>query len=138
MSDISSEDRRAIIVMRWMARIVSIPWAYCALGLVWFVAGVGLEEGMPLALNITIVFTAGLLTVGTVILAGVWGIEWFGGTMLLADGGLILLWVLVTPQLPGGALILMIPPVLSGVLFLECHRRSKVGGEEPAAAAEIR
>ena len=58
MSDSSSKDRRPIAVMRWIARFVSIPWAYCALGLVWFVAGVGLEEGMPLALNITIVFMA--------------------------------------------------------------------------------
>jgi len=127
MSDISSEDKRPIIVMRWIARVISIPWAYAALGLVWFVAGVGLEEGMPLALNITIVFTAFLLTLGAAILAGVWGMEAFGGKVLLADGALILLWVLVTPQLPGAALILMVPPVLSGVLFLECQRRSRAG-----------
>ena len=106
MSNISSEDRRAIIVMRWIARLVSIPWAYCALGLVWFVAGVASEEWMPLALNITIVFTAFWLTLGAAVLAGVWGMESFGGKVLLADGVLILLWVLVTPQLPGGAFIL--------------------------------
>ena len=131
MSNISSEDRRAIIVMRWIARLVSIPWAYCALGLVWFVAGVASEEWMPLALNITIVFTAFWLTLGAAVLAGVWGMESFGGKVLLADGVLILLWVLVTPQLPGGAFILMIPPVLSGALFLECHRRKKAGGSGP-------
>jgi len=134
MSDISSKDKRPIVVMRWIARFVSIPWAYCALALVWFVAGVGLEEGMPLALNITIVFTAFLLTLGAAILAGVWGMEAFGGKVLLVDGGLILVWVLVTPQLPPAALILMVPPVLSGVLFLECHRGSKVGGAEPVQA----
>ena len=128
MTDISSQDKRPILAMRWIARLVSIPWAYCALGLVWFVAGVGLEEGMPLALNIGIVFTAFLLTLGAAILAGVWGMEAFGGKVLLADGALILVWVLVTPQLPGAALILMVPPVLSGVLFLECHRRSRAGG----------
>jgi len=135
MSNISSKDKRAIIAMRWIARLVSIPWAYVALGLVWFVAGVGLEEGIPLALNITIVFTAFWLTLGAAILAGVWGMESFGGKVLLADGGLIMVWVLATPQLPGEALILMAPPVLSGALFLECHRRSKVGGKEPFHSA---
>jgi hypothetical protein len=138
MSDISSKDKRLIAVMRWIARLVSIPWAYCALGLVWFVAGVGLEEGMPLALNITIVFIASLLTLGAAILAGVWGMESLGGKVLLGDGGLILVWVLVTPQLPGAAIILMIPPILSGALFLECHRRSKMGATESAPSAENR
>ena len=130
MSNISSEDRRAIIVMRWIARLVSIPWAYAALGLVWFVAGEASEGWMPLALNITIVFTAFLLTLGAVILAGVWGMEAFGGKVLLADAGLLLVWVLVSPLGPE-ALILMIPPVLSGALFLECHRRSRVRGAGP-------
>ena len=128
MSNISSEDRRAMIVMRWTARLVAILWAYAALGLVWFVAGVGLEEGMPLALNIIIVFTAFLLTLGPAILAGVWGMEGLGGKALLAVGGIIFVWVLVTPQLGGPAVLLAIPPVLSGVLFLECHRRSSGGG----------
>ena len=134
MSDISYGDKWPIIVMRWIARLVSIPWAYCALGLVWFVAGVASEEWMPLALNITIVFTAFLLTLGAAILAGVWGVEAFGGKVLLADGALILVWVLVTPQLPGAAIILIVPPVLSGVLFLECHRRSGAEGAKPVQA----
>lgn len=133
MANMSPEDRRAITVMRWIARLVAIPWAYCALGLAWFIAGYGLEEGKlsPMAVRI-IVFIVFLLTLGAAIIAGVWGMEAFGGKVLLVDGGLILVWVLVTPQLPGAALILMILPVLSGALFLECHRRSKVGGAEHA------
>lgn len=86
---------------------------------------------MPLALKITIVFTAFFLTLGATILARVWGMEGFGGKMLLADGGLILVWVLVIPQLPEAAVIFAMPPVLSGALFLESRRRSKAGGAEP-------
>ena len=131
MSDISSKGKRPIIVMRWIARLVSILWAYCALAFVWFVAGVALEEWMPLALNITIVFTAFWLTLGAAILAGVWGMEALGGKVLLADGALILVWFMAVPQLPGGLLpILFVPPLLAGALFLECHRRSRVRGAQ--------
>lgn len=129
MSNISSEDRRAIIVMRWIARLVSIPWAYAALALAWFVAGVALEEWMPLALNIVIVFTAFLLTLGVAILAGVWGMEAFGGRVLLADCVLMIVCFMASPHSPWELFpIVFLPPLLAGVLFLECHRRSKVGG----------
>ena len=131
MSDISSLDRRQIIVMRWIARLISIPWAYAALGLAWFVAGVALEEWMPLALNIVIVFTAFLLTLGVAILAGVWGMEAFGGRVLLADCVLMIVCFMASPHSPWELFpIVFLPPLLAGVLFLECHRRSKVGEAE--------
>jgi len=131
MSNINSKNKYQIILMRWIARLVSIPWAYCALGLVWFVAGVGLEEGMPLALNITIVFIAFLLTLGATIIAGVWSMEVFGGTVLLVDSLLIFIWFGVTPQLPGVLFFILIsPPLLAGLLFIASSRLSKKSQEQ--------
>ena len=112
--------------MRWVARIISIVWAYFALGLVWFVAGNGYEEGMSLGLYITIVFIAFLLSVGAAIIAGVWGMEVLGGTVLLADFVLIMICFAVSPRLPAGLLfILILPPLSAGALFLACHNLSK-------------
>ena len=137
MSNISSKNKWLFFLMRWVARFLSIPWAYGALGVVWFIAGVGLEEGMPLALNIIIVFTAFLLTLGAAILAGVWGAEAFGGTVLLADSALIIICFMASPHMrPSLAEFLtpsalpfnfvpVLPPLIAGVLFIACHRISK-------------
>jgi hypothetical protein len=125
MPNQTSPAERQVGVLRWVARFVSIPWALCALAIVWFVAGTGHEEGMPLALYVLIVFIAFLLTVGAAIMAGVWGKEALGGKVLLVDGGLILLCSIVAPQLPGLFTALFVPPLLAGVLFLECDRRSR-------------
>ena len=126
MSNISSENKKQIMLMRWTARLVSIPWAYCALGLAWFVAGNGYEEGMSLGLYITIVFIAFVLSVGATIIAAVWGMEVLGGTILLADFVLIMICFAVSPQLPAGLLfILLLPPLSAGALFLACHSISK-------------
>lgn len=131
MSNINSKDKRQIMLMRWIARLISIPWAYCALGLVWFVAGYGYEEGMLLGLYIIIVFIAFLLTLGAAIIAGVWSMEFLGGKVLLADSLLIFIWFAVTPQLPGGLLlVLILPPLLAGWLFLACRRLSKKSNEQ--------
>ncbi|MEE4239462.1 MAG: hypothetical protein V2I51_22305 [Anderseniella sp.] len=128
MTDSSSHKAPGVTALRWIARLVSIPWAYCALGLAWWVAAYGLEEGKlsPMAVRIIVCIVC-LLTLGAAILAGVWLMESFGGKVLLADGALIFVWVLVTPQLPDAAIILAMAPVLAGALFLECHRRLKGG-----------
>jgi hypothetical protein len=100
MSNVNSKDTSQVLSMRWVARLISIPWAYWALFIAWFVAGNGYEEGMSLGLYIIIVFIAFLLTVGAAILAGVWGIEMFGGSVLLADCVLIFISYAVDPRLP--------------------------------------
>ena len=126
MSDTSSKNRSSVVLMRWIARIVSIPWGYGALAVAWFVAGNGYEEGMSLGLYMTIVFIAFVLSVGASIIAAVWGMEVLGGTVLLADFVLIMICFAVSPQLPAGLLfILLLPPLSAGALFLACHSISK-------------
>jgi len=142
MSNISSKNKWSVILMRWVARLVSIPWAYWALAIAWFVAGNGYEEGMSLALYMIIVFIAFLPTVGAAIIAGVWGKEALGGTVLLADGVLILFCFMGSPYLRPSLVdffnpsklpfnfIAVLPPLLAGSLFLVCHGRSKTSGEQ--------
>ncbi|HIJ71795.1 MAG TPA: hypothetical protein HPP87_10595 [Planctomycetes bacterium] len=137
MSDINSKNKWSVISMQWVARLISIPWAYCALAIVWFIAGNGYEEGMPLALYMIIVFMAFLMTVGAAIIAGVWGKEILGGTILLIEGGLILLCFLGSPHLSLSPedffnpaklpfnFVAVLPPLLAGLLFIVCHRLSK-------------
>ncbi|MBN1126794.1 MAG: hypothetical protein JXA82_17445 [Sedimentisphaerales bacterium] len=140
MSNIQSKNIWSFLLMRWIARVISIPWAYWTLSIVWFVAGNGYEEGMSLGLYITIVFIAFLLTLGAAILAGVWGMEKFGGAVLLAVGTLILLWLMgssyVRPtlvdffnpvKLPFNFL-LVLPPLLAGYLYLVSNRVFEMPG----------
>jgi len=126
MSNVNSKDTSQVMSMRWVARLISIPWAYWALFIAWFVAGNGYEEGMSLGLYIIIVFIAFLMTLGAAIIAGVWSMELLGGMVLLADSLLIFIWFAVTPQLPGGLfLVLVLPPLLAGWLFIASNRLSK-------------
>jgi hypothetical protein len=139
MSDISSRNKSSVLLMRWVARLVSIPWAYWALAIAWFVAGNGYEEGMPLALYMIIVFIAFLLTMGAAIIAGVWGKEALGGAVLLVDGVLIVLCFLGSPHIRPSLVdfftpsklpfnfTMVLPPLLAGFLFLTCHCWSRVG-----------
>jgi hypothetical protein len=135
MTNSSSKNQPGITTMRWIARIVSIPWAYCALGLAWFVAGYGLEEGKlsPMAVNI-IVFIAFLVTLGAAILAGVWKMEAVGGWVLLADCVLIFICFVASSHSPWELfLFIILPPLLAGTLFLSCHYKlGMVGGETGA------
>ena len=142
MSNVDSKDTSGVTWMRWVARIISILWAYFALGIIWFIAGVGLEEGMPLALNIIIVFTAFLLTLGAAIIAGVWGMEALGGPVLLADGVLIVLCFIGSPHIRPSLVefltpsklpfnfTMVLPPLLAGSLFLASNRISKKPREQ--------
>lgn len=137
MSDISSKYKWQVCLMRWVARIISIPWAYFALFIVWFVAGNGYEEGMSLGLYITVVFVAFLLTLGATIIAGVWEKEALGGTVLLVDCALIIICFMASPHIRPSLVdfftpsklpfnfIPLLPPLLAGVLFLTCHWASR-------------
>jgi hypothetical protein len=142
MSNIRFKDKWSVMLMRWVARLVSIPWAYFALAVAWFIAGNGYEEGMPLALYMIIVFIAFLLTMGAAIIAGVWGKESLGGAVLLADGVLIVICFIGSPHIsPSLADFLtpsklpfnfvpVLPPLLGGLLFIVCHRLSKKSNEQ--------
>jgi len=142
MSNIRSKNKWSVILMRWVARLISIPWAYWALAIAWFVAGNGYEEGMSLALYMIIVFTAFLLTVGAAIIAGVWGMEALGGSVLLADGVLIVLCFIGSPHIRPNLVdfftpwklpfnfVTVLPPLLAGSLFLASNRISKKSGEQ--------
>ena len=129
MSNIDSKDTSDVRWMRWIARLVSIVWAYVTLAIVLFVAAVGIEESKPMAFLITLVVSAIVLTLGAAILASVWKVEAVGGIVLLADCVLIFAWCAVVPQFPPELMLpLMIPPLLAGCLFLVCHKKSRMRG----------
>ena len=89
-----------------------------------------LEESKPLAFLIAIVVTAIVLTLGAAILAGVWKVETVGGTVLLIDCVLILIWCIAVPQFPPALLLpLILPPLLAGWLFIASNRLSKESKE---------
>jgi hypothetical protein len=148
MSNISSKDAWPVKLMRWVARFVSIPWAYWALAIAWFVAGTGYEEGgrtlAQLAVFIIVMIISPLMFMGAAIIAGVWGKEAFGGTVLLVDGVLIIvcIWVsshinpsfveFFTPSHLPFNFTMVLPPLVAGSLFIACHRISKTSGEEHA------
>jgi hypothetical protein len=133
MSTISSKDAWAVKLMRWVARFLSIPWAYGAVFIFWWGLGTGYVEGertlARLALLIIGMNIPLLMFLGAAIIAGVWGKEAFGGVVLLVDGVLILVCIWVTPL---DFHFMALPPLAAGYLFLECHRRSKTSGEQRA------
>lgn len=138
MSNNSTKDKWPIRSMRWVARFLSISWAYWTLLITWFCAGTGYVEGnTPLALYMAIVFAASVLLVGAAIIASVWKMEVLGGTVLLADCVVIIVCIIVSPHtnptfvkfftpshLPFN-FTLVLPPLLAGSLFITCHRISK-------------
>ena len=142
MSNIRSKNEWQVILMRWVARLTSIPWAYWALAIAWFVAGNGYEEGMSLGLYIIIVFIAFLLTMGAAIIAGVWRKEALGGAILLADGVLVVLCFMGSPHIRPTLVdfftpwklpfnfVTVLPPLLAGSLFLASNRISKKSREQ--------
>lgn len=120
-----------VTTMRWIARLIAIPWAYVTLVAVLFVAAVGIEESKPMAFLITIVVAAIVLGLGPAILAGVWRMEAVGGAVLAADCLLVLIWYIAVPQFPPALLVpLMLPPLAAGCLFLACHAKSKGRSED--------
>jgi hypothetical protein len=135
MSNISPKDAWPVKLMRWVARFLSIPWAYWTLFWTWFVLGHAFQ-GAVLAIIMTIPL---LMFLGAAIIAGVWGKEVLGGVVLLIDG--VLLFAVGTlgphsPMLNGDAALsistIVLPPLVAGYLFLACHRRSKTSGEQHA------
>jgi len=142
MSNISSSDAWPVKLMRWVARFLSIPWAFWALSVTLFVVANFQGEYFGLAVSIIIMIIAALMFIGAAIIASVWGKEAFGGVVLLVDGVLIIVCLIVVPHigptivefLTPSALpfnfVMVLPPLVAGSLFLACHRISKTSGEQ--------
>ena len=135
MSNISSKDAWPVKLMRWVARFLSIPWAYWTLFITWFVLKYAFQTAV-LAIVMTIPI---LMFLGAAIIAGVWGKEALGGGVLLVDGVLIIVCLLVAPHIQIRELTvfavvafstLALPPLAAGSLFLACHRISKTSREQ--------
>ncbi len=140
MSNISSSDARPVKLMRWVARFLSIPWAFLVLLFWLFGVGYGVDEGnLSIAVAIIMVIIVALMSLGAALIASVWGKEAIGGGLLIAAGVLLLgqtiydLFIYSLEELQIGWLefALVLPPLVAGSLFLACHRRSKTSGEQP-------
>ena len=137
MSNISSKDAWPVKLMRWVARFLSILWAYWALFITCFV----LAHAFQTAVLVIVMFIPLLMFMGAAIIASVWGKEALGGGVLLVDGVLIIVCFLVGPHirpsivefLTPSALpfnfTMVLPPLVAGSLFLACHRISRRSGE---------
>ena len=140
MSNISSTDTLPVKLMRWVARFLSIPWAYWALFWTWFV----LAHFFQTAVLAIVMVIPLLMFIGAAIIASVWQKEALGGGVLLADSVLILASIVIvcfTVIGPGDSLpplwltalaffTMVLPPLVAGSLFLACHRISKTSREQ--------
>ncbi len=142
MTDIHASRTRKVQVMRWAARIVSILWAYFAVFWTWFVFA-HFYEDTSLGLAVFIGFfecAVILLVLGAPIVASVWQMEKLGGRLLqimgtvlfgviLALGIFFVVWEGRIPRLAlimAALLTVVVPPLVSGFLFVGCHRASQV------------
>ena len=140
MSNISSTDAWPVKLMRWVARFLSIPWAFLVLLFMLFGVGYGVDEGdYSIAVAIIMVIIVALMSLGAALIASVWGKEAIGGGLLIAASVLLLgqtiydLFTYSLEELQLGWLefALILPPLVAGSLFLVCHRRSKTSGVQP-------
>ena len=146
MSNISSTDTLPVKSMRWVARFLSLPWAFWALFWTWFVLAhfTGEGEFFSKLVSIIIMIIVALMFIGAAIIASVWGKEAFGGGVLLVDGVLIIVCFLAAPHIEPSIVefltpselpfnfVMVLPPLVAGSLFLACHRISKTSGEQHA------
>ncbi len=115
--------------LRWIARIISKPWAYWALFITWF-AAMHLCPNNPSmwAVLIPVMGLAFVLYLGAAIIASVWGRERLGGRLLIADGLLVVAQLVLFKAVVAGfsihpvdiiaLLTLALPPLAAGALFL--------------------
>jgi hypothetical protein len=125
--------------MRWVARFLSVPWAFWALFWTWFVSA-----HFSSAVSIIIMIIVAPMFMGAAIIASVWGKEALGGGVLLVDGVLMIASIIIVAYVTGSPrdffrlpwlnalafFTMVLPPLAAGSLFLECHRRSKTSGEQ--------
>ena len=139
MSTTISTNTAAVKSMRWIARILSIPWAYWALFITIFItADICPRNPSMWAILIPVLIIAFLMYVGAAIVASVWGKEVLGGRVLIADGVVLFVLGITFPIFAGGfdaflsmpfgfylfLLTIFLPPLVAGSLFLACHRKS--------------
>ncbi len=121
-----------VLLIRWIARVLSWAWAPWALFWTLFVLGhlVGSGGIFGIAAFAFVVVLFPPLSLGAAFVASVWKNERVGGKMLLLDGVLMLAltawvfdphsaWVAIT-----GFWTMVVPPLVAGTLFLLCHRMS--------------
>ena len=139
MSTNISTDTAGVNSMRWIARIISITWAYWALfWTFFFTMHICPRNPSMWAILIPVMVIAFLMYVGAAIVASVWGKEQLGGRMLIADGVLLFASgitfqivaggvdaLLKLDTIDAGLLTIVLPPLVAGSLFLACHRNSK-------------
>ena len=138
MSENHTAATRSVKWIRWIARIVSVPWAYVALLLTLFLMAHLTEELISMAVFEIIMLTLTLMFFGGAILASVWGKEKLGGGLLILSGGVILAFLVyfafLTGQpaaflinIPGLIMVsvAVLPALVSGSLFLICHRKKQ-------------
>ena len=136
MSNISSKDTWPVKLMRWVARFLSVSWAFWALFWTLFV----LAHSFQTAVLAIVMIIPLLMFMGAAIVASVWGKEAFGGVVLLVDGVLIFVCGTFGPHSPLltdvswdtvlAISTMVLAPLAAGSLFLICHRRSKTSGEQ--------
>ena len=115
-------------LLRWIARVIFIPWAlYWA----YFFIGEGIFAAedftlQPMPLYASFLLAAGLLAVALI----AWFLEGIGGILLILFGKAL------TDRYPMGALVMAIPPIIAGVLLIlnYCMNRWLGGGRRRAAA----
>ncbi len=133
--------------MRWIARIISIPWAYWTLLWTLLITLDACPNNPSMwAILIPAMVIAFVMCLGAAIVASVWGKEKLGGRLLIVDGVLIfalfiifkiVAWGIDTAfkadvyEIIGFATIVL-PPLLAGALFLACHKRPNQGGRNGA------
>jgi len=142
MNTNSSTNTAAVKSMRWIAGLISIPWAFWALPLTLFITGSILPHGPSSWWIIILVLMSVPITIllyfGPVFSACVWGKEKLGGCVLIADGVLLFVLFITLMIATGGLdtfykldrfaivglLTMVLPPLVAGALYLTCHRRS--------------
>ena len=143
MSTNISTDTTAIKSMRWIARIIAMPWAFWALLVTLFITGsICPHRPSSTWIVMLVLIIAFVMYVGAAIVACVWGKEKLGGCLLIADGGLLFVLFITLMIATGGLdtlykldrydivglLTVILPPLVAGALFLTCHRKSNQGG----------
>ena len=139
MSTNISTTTAAVKTMRWVARIISIPWAYWALFWTFYLTmSICPRNPSMWAILIPVLIIAFLMYVGAAIVASVWGKEILGGRVLIADGVVLFVLGITFPIFAGGfdaflsmpsgfflaLLTIFLPPLVAGSLFLASHRKS--------------
>jgi hypothetical protein len=151
----NSTDQMSIDGTRIIAKIILLPWLIWALFWTWFVAA-GLvgehHDGLPVPVSVTLFIIYASMYLGSAISAFRLKTEALGGKLLVSCGVLVLLsvvsifyalmWIDNGAMPPIGLfldttgsivfsafLTISLPPIVAGLIFMNCHRISRMTGE---------